>query len=167
MNTYQEVFVLFYAIFWGIISNAQVRWKAHHWPFLHVPQARDRLLLSIVVLNILPVTFFALALWSLAALAIPQSPPSAWTLRTCIGIVFFGVLPAYAFFGFYRLWLGLMETNPDRFYVRGDSGQYVTEDEEHAKIHLTPTACAGNLLAGLSYILGATIPLIVSKCSHT
>ena len=49
----QQVFMLFYAIFWGAIANVQPRWKPFQWHlFFAVPQARRRAIAALVLLNV-------------------------------------------------------------------------------------------------------------------
>src|SRR3970040_2162923 len=62
----QQVFMLFYAIFWGAIANVQPRWKPFQWHlFFAVPQARRRAIAAFGLLNVLPLIFFAYGMWAL------------------------------------------------------------------------------------------------------
>jgi len=110
----QQVFMLFYAIFWGAIANVQPRWKPFQWHlFFAVPQARCRAVAALMVLNVLPLCFFAYGMWALYRSGPTESAPLAGSLHYLIR----GVLPAFAIFGFYRFWFAMVELNPDCFYA--------------------------------------------------
>ena len=119
MNVTQTIFTVFFAIFWGTAWGALPRWKAFQWPLVFaVKQVRHRLVLSILVLNVCPLAFFGLALWGLSG---PNYDVICWNLCTVVKLILHGVVPAFATFGFYRLWLGIVELNPRLFYVRNRS----------------------------------------------
>ena len=158
MNEVQQVYVLFFAIFWGAMASAQPRWKAFHWCYIHVLHVRHRLMLSMMILNLFPILFFAGALWILRC---PVQDASSWTVGTVARVVFLGVLPAFSTFGFYRLWFGLVELWPDSFYQKNAEGQYVTEDDSKAVVYVTPSAGPKNVIFGIAYILAGALPLIV------
>jgi hypothetical protein len=113
LNTYQSIFILFFAIFWGLISNVQPRWKAFQFPLICAVGLRwivlRRVALAVVVMNFLPIAYFAFALWMLR----DKAAPPAWPT---LAIVARGVLPAFAIFGMYRIWLGIVEFQPQWFY---------------------------------------------------
>jgi len=120
MNEIQNVFAIFFAIFLGTIANVQPRWKAFNWPllFLMPPGSRAlivrRLVLSVAVLNVAPVVFFGFGLWMLIG---NGTDAKDWTGETVRSVVLHGVIPAFAAFAFYRLWLACIEFNPSLFYV--------------------------------------------------
>jgi len=65
LNAPQTVFCLFYAIFWGLVANAQIRWKAFDWPLAVAGRSDSnyapswkRLKRSVVYLTWLPVFLF-------------------------------------------------------------------------------------------------------------
>jgi len=128
----QEVFMVFYAIVWGYLSNVQPRWKAFHWPLfiqlfpkwlvyllkllIHKDNSQKtalgfrpvyRLILSFVFFNIVPLGYFLLALNWLRA------EYDGLTIK----FVLCSTLPAMAPFGFYRIWLGIIELWPHKFYL--------------------------------------------------
>ena len=108
------VFMLFYAIAWGIVANVQGRWKAFHWPLVHkVKHARRRVILSLISLNLLPFFFFAYVLLFLGQYnrGVPGVP-----LHAVIELVVQAMLPSLGVFGFYRIWLGTIERFPQYFY---------------------------------------------------
>src|SRR5437870_760073 len=108
LNVMQTIFLVFFAIFWGGIFNAQVRWKAFHWSLFRFGPALRRTLVSFLILNILPIVFFLFAMWALAK-PIPSDVRLFQYLRA--------VVPAFAIFGFYRIWLGVIEIWPKTFYA--------------------------------------------------
>jgi len=114
MTTTQWVFVVFFAIFWGAIASVQGRWKMFHWPLIAHCHVFCRVLLSIAVLNILPTLFFGLIFFVLRNTPVTQS--SAWSFGETLRQVIAGVAPAFAVFGFYRLWLAIVEFTPTTFY---------------------------------------------------
>lgn len=158
MNETQTVFALFFAIFWGAVANVQPRWKAYHWPYIRVREARNRLSLSILVLNILPISFFAFSLFALAGPRVAQ-----WTPTSTVLVVIFGVFPAFAIFGFNRLWLGIVESNVEAFYRKGKDGKYVTEDDYDSPIdpQPTPKASKGNIISGVGYLAFALLLVVI------
>src|SRR6266566_2485410 len=115
MNDIQTVFALFFAVFLGTIANVQPRWKAFNWPLLslmpygHRGFIWHRLLLSVAFFNVAPILFFALALYTLKG-------DSVCTNHTVSSLVFHGIVPAFAAFSFYRLWLSVVEFHPNAFY---------------------------------------------------
>ncbi|MBN1364989.1 MAG: hypothetical protein JW976_09320 [Syntrophaceae bacterium] len=116
MTTTQSIFILFYAIFWGSIASVQGRWKMFHWPLIKYPHVAARLALSTLMLNVLPIMFFALAFYMLRNT--PVVAASQWNWCETLQQVFAGVVPAFAVFGFYRLWLAAVEFWPTLFYQR-------------------------------------------------
>ena len=109
LNTTQSVFVVFYAIFWGAVFNVQPKWKGFQFPlcFTYWHVAR-RVMLSILLLNVAPVAFFGLGIFALNKY--PFRPDASAQLAL------HDVIPAFAIFGFYRAWLGIVELRPKWFY---------------------------------------------------
>jgi hypothetical protein len=95
------MFVIFYAIFWGTIGNVQGPWKMFQWPLLHLPHVLARLVLSMPLLNVCPIVFFAVAFFLLRNT--PTDAPSQWTFLATLRQTVAGVIPAFAIFGFYRV----------------------------------------------------------------
>ena len=114
LTTSQSIFVVFFAIFWGAIFNVQSRWRMFQ-PILRFRHIQLRLLLSIVVANVAPIVFFVWAFFCLKG-GSSSFPSAEWTLSTTFRVLLAGVLPAFAIFGFYRLWMGIAELAPDAFY---------------------------------------------------
>jgi len=118
LNTPQQIFLVFFAIFWGTSSGAWPRWKMFHWPlFYYSRQVRCRILLSIVLLNVVPLLYFVLIMYLLRGNV--QDDPFS-TLYSAYYYVLPVVLPAFAVFGFYRFWIGIVELWPLRFYYESD-----------------------------------------------
>lgn len=114
INETQTVFMLFYAIVWGAIANVQPRWKAFQWPlFLRDRRVAFRVVFSVLILTLCPFAFFGL---TLASLGSEQYHISRWNLSSAIHVVVHGVVPGIANFGFYRLWLGVIELRHGWFY---------------------------------------------------
>lgn len=112
--TIETVFMVFYAIFWGAVSNVQPRLRAFHWElFFRLPKVRCRALLSFIVLNVAPLVFFGYILWALAVrTALPLDRPLAKVSQ----LVIRGVVPAFGIFGLYWVWIAIVEFFPHRFY---------------------------------------------------
>jgi len=152
MTLSQQIFLVFYAIFWGYVTNAQPKWKAFHWPLLfRCAPASWRLLLSFFFLSVLPITFFT---WAL--LRLTNTGSALGVKETLLGVV-----PAAAIFGFYRLWLGIAELGRNAFY-RQDTSTCPTipaEIEPTVKsLHIDP-AIGGwwNVLYGLLYVVTGVV----------
>jgi hypothetical protein len=113
LNAPQTVFCLFYAIFFGFVANAQVRWKAFDWPLAvrggrdYAP-SRNRLLRSLFYLVLLPLGPF---LTGLILFAVPASELNR-SLLQLVG----AYAAAHAAFGPYRSWLSGVERCPGKFY---------------------------------------------------
>ncbi|MCJ7771795.1 MAG: hypothetical protein MUP22_01535 [Desulfobacterales bacterium] len=114
MTTTQSIFVVFFAIFGGAIASVQGRWKMFHWTLIKYGHVARRLVLSMFVLNVLPVFFFACMFFFIRNT--PVSHPSVWSFAETLRQVIAGVVPAFAVFAFYRLWLGVVEICPTSFY---------------------------------------------------
>lgn len=177
LNVPQQAFTLFYAINWGTAANSQPRWKAFAWGAIGEDQAsRRRAWLSVFLLNILPLIYFVVVLRVL------DCPPwrdlDQWSLLTASRI-FVSVLPAFAPFGFYRVWIGVVEKWREHFYrplpIIGDDGK--TEEpleiwqeiglELKLKSDLNKKWAAGNSFWGVVYIaLGPVFLLLAILCAR-
>ena len=110
-----SVFMLFYAIFWGSVASVQGRWKAFQLPLASIPRVHSRVSLSMLLLNLLPLIFFGYVFFVLNG---KKASPVIWI--AAFQFVVIGVLPAFAVFGFYRLWLGIVEMFPDKYYFKAE-----------------------------------------------
>jgi len=168
MNETQTVFALFFAVFWGATANVQPRWKAFQWPLVHLPRIRRRVLLSVFFFNVLPLLFFGLALWVLRG---PATDSADWTVWQGTKLILRGVIPAIAVFGFYRLWLGIVECASDTFYYedqdsipdpryRKKPGSVHIPEPTIEDLNITPYAGRANIAFGVGYmILAVVMPL--------
>ena len=128
---HQNVFIVFFAIFWGAVANVQPRWKAFQWPLIFkMGEVFRRVALAVLVMNVLPVIYFAISLW----VTHDRGPTTADSPGRIIAVVVFqGVLPAFGIFAIYRLWLGIIELRPQWFYKRN------AEDVPKPYRHVEPT----------------------------
>ena len=132
-NMQQQTFMLFFAIFWGTIASVQGRWKAFQLPLIgRIPVVKHRVCLSFLLLNLAPLMFFAYGIAILAEACISARPTIA-----ALQLVINGILPAFAIFGFYRLWLGIVEKWPDSFYAKDKDSKYL----DGKYWHVEPTYC--------------------------
>jgi hypothetical protein len=115
LNTEQQVFLVFYAIFWGTVGSAQPRWKAFQWPLVgKVPQVTSRVWLSFIVLTVAPIAFFG---YTMVLLSLGGHQECRGPIEAVVNLILHGVIPAFAIYGFYRLWIGLVERKADRYYA--------------------------------------------------
>lgn len=166
MTTTQWVFVVFFAIFWGTVASVQGRWKLFHWPLIRYPHVAARLVLSVIVLNVMPVLFFTLIFFLLRRT--PTSHTAEWNLCETLQQILAGVAPAFAIFGFYRLWVAVVEFSPTTFYqYEKDQSDLIKEVEPTIDFlgkNIYHEFWLWNLVFALIYILvAALIPwLLVS-----
>ncbi|MBN1475035.1 MAG: hypothetical protein JW914_10490 [Syntrophaceae bacterium] len=162
MNETQTVFLVFFAIIWGVTANVQGRWKAFHWAFIcRNVHARRRILPSMIYLNLLPIMYATFALWCLSESNITIK--DAWSLSRTLHVMFFGILPAFAGFAPYRLWLSIIEKRP-RYYYSKYNGKYITEQNgaKDTPLHITPEASTGNFWAGVGYLAFGMFLLLIN-----
>lgn len=164
MNDLQQLFTVFFAIFWGATASVQGRWKMFNYPLCRLirPQVKNRLLLSHGLLNLCPLAFFA---WTMAVLN--RYGDLEWTSIGVIRTVIRAVLPAFAVFGFYRLWMGIIEINPKRYYRKNDAqdpGQEKVSDKVEPTIdslnihlYLAKRWCWINISVATVYLLFAIL----------
>lgn len=114
MTTAQSIFVVFFAIFWGAVFNVQGRWKMFQ-AFCGASRTYRRVLLAFLMCNVLPVLYFAVATYWLRVTSTTHA--STWGFWETVQQVLAGVLPAFAIFGFYRLWIWAVQwLGPECFY---------------------------------------------------
>lgn len=171
MNEIQSVFAIFFAIFLGTIANVQPRWKAFNWPLLflmpHGSRAfiRRRLVLSFALLNLAPVVFFGFGLWMLIG---DGTEAKYWTGKTVLSVVLHGVVPAFAAFAFYRLWLACVEFAPTLFYVLKQENLPPDLQSQCPpviepsidQLNLTSRASCANLFFGFAYLIVPAVFLL-------
>lgn len=161
--------MVFFAIFWGATFNAQVRWKSFQFPLFGIfKKVTRRVILSFVILNVLPVLYFSSVLWI----------TSDYHIRIPIqDAIFLGVVPAFGIFGFYRLWLGIIELSPESYYysinvpgtryknVEPLLGNWYDENKKSDKVYFCDkkTGMLNTLWAVIYISFGLLIPLIYLK----
>jgi hypothetical protein len=149
VNDAQTLFALFFAILWGGILSVQGRWLAFH-PAVNYGHIARRWILSITVLNVGPVVYFAVAYLCLQ--------PGTDTFRLVVG----AVLPAFAIFGFYRLWQSIVQAAPACFYKRSSEmpkGLQGGGDRTLEELHLEHQLGGWNLLSAVFYFGVAAVGL--------
>lgn len=180
LNVPQQVFMLFYAIIWGTAANAQPRWKAFAWgAAARDPHSRRRAWLSVILLNLLPLLYFVLILRVLSFHV--WNDLGSWNFSTAVS-VFVSIVPAFAPFGFYRIWTAVVPRYRNYFY-----GIPATDDEageiarppawKEIGIDLKPESdlnekwVVGNFWWGVVYVLAGLfavflMPLLRTLCSR-
>ena len=112
-----------------------------------------------LILNFLPILFFGVVLFCLAGPAV-----GAWTGCVTFSVVIGGVVPAFAIFGFNRLWLGTMGWKVDKFYGKNADGKYVTEENREPENLLVPQPIPEkgicNIITGIGYLIVAILAVI-------
>jgi len=164
LNPPQTVFCLFFAIFWGLVANAQIRWKAFDWPLAIAGRAgttyrpsRSRIWRSLGYLTFFPVLLF-LGLISILEFV----PERSYDWHMAIQITF-AVLAAHAAFAPYRFWLSAMERNPDHFYYKPSpktgttptEADYAAQPWSDRELRLESTWAPKNLCAASLYVLAS------------
>jgi len=106
LSVAQNVFTLFYAIFWGFVSEVSPRWKAFNWPVaLKLKRTCRRTILSMLFFVTAPIAIF-FCFFNLFR----------WETRDYFLSVVPALVAAHAPFGLYRLWIGVMESAKHSFY---------------------------------------------------
>jgi hypothetical protein len=172
MNTSQQIFVVFFAIFWGTSSNAWPRWKPFQWTLVPFScRIFLRVAVSFAMLNVIPVLYFICILRKLGG-SIDVDALSSFP-GTC-GVVLPAVVPAFAVFGFYRIWISAIEFCPAWFYYRNDAElDHAFQGRDiapRAEARVDPTIESLNvkdwtwwvngLAGGLYVLLASLVPLI-------
>jgi hypothetical protein len=153
MNTSQQIFLVFFAIFWGTSANVWPRWKPFHWTLFRrkYPHVRHRIYLSFLLLNIAPLTFFVGVLMALHGGDAPPAATAEYARDLLVGAV-----PALGHFGFYRIWLGLVERRPSWFYLSTRElrrlGIAGIEPASEA-LHISTRWWLSNTLWGAAYVI--------------
>ena len=164
MNEVQQTFTVFFAIFWGAIFNVLPKWKPFPFPVLvDVSQAKYRLVLSIVLLNIAPISFFGWTIYILSFIQITD-----WNATTIATLLASAVIPAFSNFGFYRVWVWFVEWKPSWFYrTNGIFQPNIPVEAEPTVVSLgldyaTIKTCSLHLVTAILYLAAAFIsPWIV------
>ena len=153
----QQVFTIFFAIFWGVVANVQPRWKAFQFPLIRdMVNVRWRVSAAVLILNILPILYFGIIL------SLLKNNKSG--INSIVHILINSVIPAIGIFGIYRLWIAIIEWRPDLFYKRNidlvpKKYQHVEptysleySDSKYPVVSIAEGACFGNFITALVYI---------------
>ena len=108
----QTLFCLFYAIFWGMIANAQIAWKAFNWSvaLAGMPKAADqqwkpawhRLQQSLVILLLLQSLVFVGLLFSLRLTWIEWKVLGVWCIYCVSSQVIIALVALLALASFFQ-----------------------------------------------------------------
>lgn len=118
MNDYQQIFVVFFAIFWGAIFNVLARWKPYNFGLIfdrEVTYVTRRIGLALIILTLFPLLYFIVIFYILGQnsnLCDSQKKCIIEVIKWCLS----SIIPAFAIYGFYRLWIGIIECSPESFY---------------------------------------------------
>ncbi len=153
-TTMQTIFMVFYAIFWGVVANAQPKWRAFNWPVaFRYARTRRRLGLALIILNLLPILYFIVVFWLLGHV----NSVSA-CLPTSIQL-FLVVVAANAPFSIHRLWIALLERSPEKYYYSAATADRPVGVEPVLDLQgkdgpaLDPTYWKTNLVVALLWLL--------------
>ena len=173
-GVHQQVFLVFFAIFWGTVANVQPRWKAFDWPLaFRYRHAANRVTLAFFVLNVMPIVYFAIILWLTSGFTPAESPRD-----TVLRVVFHGVIPSFGVLGMYKIWLAAVEWKPSWFYKA--SSMELDENHRHAEpvyrtsvnntealvVDIPEGLWFSNVVAGVLYIGVAFISALSAKYRH-
>ena len=117
MNDSQAIFTLFFAISWGIVSNVLPRWKPFHFAMFgerRFPQPLHRAVVAFLLFNALPWLFFVSVLLSLGG---AESMAREWNIWLALCIIPRAIIPGLVPFGFYRVWVAVIQYFPSWFYA--------------------------------------------------
>lgn len=121
MNDAQQIFAIFYAIFWGSQFNVIPRWKPFNFGLLFDNEVRHvsgRISLALLIFNIFPIIYFIVIFYILSGQYICENQKKCWISISTM--VLSGIIPAFGIFGFYRIWLYIIEKNPRQYYVNNN-----------------------------------------------
>ncbi len=167
MNISQQLFAIFFAIIWGTSANAWLKWKPFHWPFVcRSDRIRLRTELSFLFFNLIPVYYFT---WIQYALRGSLKTNPFLTFGSVCQLMLSTIVPAFAVFGFYHVWIGLIELCLTRFYYRDEQelAKNVKRNVSHKteptikSLRLRTWTSSGNLIVGFGYIAVALLALLL------
>jgi hypothetical protein len=118
------------------------------------------------MLDVCPLIYFGWIFWILSDNGLGSSDWTGWRV---FQLIVHGVIPAFATFGFYRLWMGIVEFKPDCFYAK-TAADVPTKYQRSEPTYLTEMSSTGfptvdlntttgftNIFFGAAYILLALI----------
>jgi len=111
-------------------------------------------------LNVYPIIYFAAVL---AILNGTDTNSSAWAFSTWIREVIRGVVPAFAIFGLYRIWLGVIEFRAGWFYLTAEllPDSLVGIEPTSEALHIDRRWWWGNVLFGVLYLAGSFLTALL------
>lgn len=163
MNDAQQIFAVFYAIFWGGVFSVSARWKPFNFGAIfdkEVKNVTKRISLALLILNVLPILYFVIIFYCLKT-----NPFKGECWINISAMVLSGIIPAFGIFGFYRLWLGIIEKDPSKYYLDKCSipsryhSRHELENqpepslEELNILRSRKFSCRKNMIVGFVYIL--------------
>lgn len=150
----QTVFTVFYAIFWGVVANAQPKWKAFNWGAAFQTgcgRIRRRGLLAVVMLNIFPIALYVVVIYRLHF-----APVFDWDVLGTKQLIL-AIIAAMSPFGVNRLWISILEFSPSSYYFeaqqRNDLGLKDLNEPSREDLGLQRRFALSNLVVGLAYLL--------------
>jgi hypothetical protein len=162
-----RVFVVFYAIGWGMLANVLPRWKAFDTGRFCVADRQDRrwvqnrLVWSLLWLTLMPALYFAG--WLVFFGPYPTWHLTSWGFRS-FALVFSAALAAWLPpFGFYRIWVSGVQRCAKCFYpLDWEDCKWDRRFPDLPKDDLDPDHACGNLLwAGINLAISLGLPPIV------
>jgi hypothetical protein len=137
INLPQMIYTVFFAIFWGTVAGAWPRWKPFHLSLFHKhKKIRWRAFTAFVCLNALPVLVAGLTLFMLSGHGLKKDCSG---LGSWLWLFIVGVVPAFSMFGFSRLWVGIIELSPDKFYFKRNELQRIGLPAESSEEEVEPS----------------------------
>jgi len=163
---YKDLFVLFYAVFFGSMLASCWGLSLFQWGQLFsIPEVGRRLLLSLILLNILPIFYFSGIYQKINFSLLANFVGEAWTIFL---IAFLGL----SVFGFYRFFQLIITFDKMRDWLY-HSSEFTNDDNlekrlkkilEHSK---QPTAWLGQSLAIIFYLSPLIFIIVVELMKHT
>lgn len=115
LNVSQNIFTIFFAIFWGTVSSAWPRWKPFHWGLgLFKCKTGFRLVVALSLLNVFPLFFAGVTLHCLSV--VDDSNYNPYGVVQWLVLFIVSVVPAFSIFGMSRMFAALMALSPCSFY---------------------------------------------------
>ena len=159
INPSQQVFALFYAIMWGTLANVWPRWRAFDWAQVVRPGERaitvGRCLLSILMLNALPILFFVLVFMWLEDWVLDGT---WWQMGYKLVAI---MIQPFTLVGFYWVWTSIIQCFRPCFYPTILDPKLFPNLNEH---DLDRKGALPNFVFGLLYVLVPIAALALVRC---
>jgi hypothetical protein len=152
----QQIFLIFFAVFWGGIASVYGRYKPFGW--LSGGRNLLRILVAIFLLDIFPILSFVFVLWILG-----RNPwkISVWDFENGTKIILV-VLTAFGIFGPYRIWIGLVQQWPRSFYTEERIERLRCREPDDVNGLLA----VGNFVWGVAYLLTGLAAALIIPALH-